>query len=131
MQKNTLRVKGKHAPNGKRGDENVEGWWVSFAEAKMHSFGEEWWKTQGCNGLVVPATQHDPSGPSDKPVWLYKDKDMYLGEWKMQKTMGRAVEDGFGVVFNAGYAATPSTLLHGSLFIGWWKDRCCHGSDGT
>lgn len=108
----------RESDNGNRGG----GWWVSFGEAQMRGFGEEWWKTEGCNGLVVPTTQHDPNGPSDKPVWLFANGSMYLGEWKMQRATGRVVEDGVGVMYNA----TPFKL-RGCIYVGQWKDGLRHG----
>jgi len=68
--------------DGERGHFCVPCWWISTAEAKERTVGneEEWWTMQGIDGKTVELKQYDPKGPTDKPIWMHNDGSMHLGE---------------------------------------------------
>jgi hypothetical protein len=106
-----------------RGGGAVEGWWIDAKEATGRAVGkEEWWKQGGIGGKCVSVTQYDPHGPADKPFWLFKNGDMYLGEWR-EGPDGCPEENGFGV----DYKNFPDKCK-GMVYIGDWKNGFCHGS---
>ena len=83
--------------DGHHGVNALGGWWITLEEATKRANGEEWWKNAGIHGFTIPVQQYDRSGPNEKPIWLFQNGDMYLGQWKMQKW---PVEDGYGITYN-------------------------------
>ena len=101
----------------------INGWWISEAEAKERTIGnEEWWKMEGIAGKTVPLKQYDSTGPEDKPIWMWDDVTMYLGEWTSYGPKGNAKMHGFG----AFYSRTGK--YQGKVYIGEWKAEKAHGS---
>lgn len=119
----------------KRGPCGTLGWWISLEEAQERSCGnEKWWTIPAADGRVVPVRQYDTNlgtgGPLDKPVWLYNQRDMYLGEWEdFESTFVPGdlypMEHGFGIAFRG--APDPE---RGLIFIGEWVKGFCCGSNG-
>ena len=70
---------------GNRGDNALKGWWIGLDEAQERGQGEKWWKHSGIGGETIQVRQYDENGPNDRPIWLFENGDMYLGEWKMRK----------------------------------------------
>ena len=61
----------------------INGWRMSEAEAKERTIGnEEWWKMEGIDGRTVPLKQYSRKGPKERPIWMWSNAHMYLGEWK-------------------------------------------------
>ena len=105
-----------------RGYNGIGGWWISFKEAKEKCCGkEEWWKHQGYQGLeITPA--HCPQNPADKPVWLFENGDMYLGQWKYSRQHRWPVEHGLGITYN-----NYPMKCKGLVCIGEWRKGHIHG----
>jgi hypothetical protein len=105
-----------------RGYNGIGGWWISFKEAKEKCCGkEEWWKHQGYKGLeITPA--HYPVSPADKPVWLFENGDMYLGQWKYSRQHRWPVEHGLGITYN-----NYPIKYKGLVCIGKWGKGHIHG----
>lgn len=82
------------------------GRWISAEEAKELTVGKaEFWNAAEAEikGRTVELKQHDPTGPRDKPVWLWEDgekSEMYLGEWKVDGPKGYPVMHGLGILYN-------------------------------
>jgi hypothetical protein len=110
--------------NGKRGLDGTYGWWISCEEARDRSIGnEEWWKEEGIGGRTVTLKQYaQHPAPADKPIWLYNNGDMYLGEWAVGRT-NFFLENGFGATYN-----NNPGKCKGKIYIGEWKSGECHGS---
>jgi hypothetical protein len=106
-----------------RGYNGIGGWWISFKEAKEKCCGkEEWWKHQGYNGFEI-APAHYSLNPADKPVWLFENGDMYLGQWKYSiHHHGWPVEHGLGVTYN-----NYPNKCKGLVCIGEWENGQIHG----
>ena len=117
------KKKSKLAPHDDhRGHNGIGGWWISFKEAKEKCCGkEEWWKHQGYQGLeITPA--HFPLKPADKPVWLFENGDMYLGQWKYSRQHRWPVEHGLGITYN-----NYPSKCKGLVCIGEWRKGLVHG----
>lgn len=124
-------VKNNVKNEGNRGDNALKGWWIGLDEAKERGQGEKWWKNSGIRGETIPARQHDASGPKDRPIWLFENGDMYLGEWTMRKKprvetrsnkkfKAHPVEQGRGITYNF----SP----RGKVFIGDFQNGLITGS---
>ena len=110
--------------DGLRGRDGGIGWWISLEEAQERSIGnEKWFEKNNFRGKQVPSIQHVRDAPEDKPVWLFQDGDMYLGEWRsMGPDAGFSVEHGFGIAY------TNYPLNHqGLVCIGGWNHGIRHG----
>ena len=92
---------------------------MTLKEAKERAKGEEWWKAD-LHGKKVPVRQYAEGAPRDKPIWLFENDDMYLGEWKNGKK--NPVEEGFGVTYN-----DDPPKFKGKVYVGGWKGGFCHG----
>jgi len=109
--------------DGHRGENGSGGWWISLTEAKDRSVGrQEWWTQPGAGGRSVSVEQYDPKGPPDKPVWLFRNGDMYLGEWTRRGRQHYPVEMGFGTTYN-----NCPAKLKGLVYVGEFQDGHCHG----
>mmetsp|Transcript_19936 Transcript_19936/g.35057 ORF Transcript_19936/g.35057 Transcript_19936/m.35057 type:complete len:416 (+) Transcript_19936:181-1428(+) len=109
--------------DGRRGPIGALGRWISLKEATELAGGDEWWKQVDCEGRTVFPHQYDPSGPKNKPVWLFDHGDMYLGEWKVNKrSNNKSLFHGFGIIYNK----VPKNI-EGLVYIGGFKDGLCHG----
>ena len=84
-----------------RGVNGMKGEWVSLETAREDSEGgEAWWELAELKGQSVAAIQHDPTGPSDRPIFRWENGDMYLGPWKpANKRHKWPLEEGFGVAY--------------------------------
>lgn len=86
--------------------------WISLEDAKSFSYGNvEWWKCEGPGGESVDERQHQPDGPSDRPVWVDGNGWMYLGGWKKNEYHG------FGVLY----------FPNGRIFSGNFEHNRCSG----
>jgi hypothetical protein len=109
----------------RRGRAGLGGWWISLDEARRRSIGHEnWWTQQDRSGRRVPVQQYDVKGPKSRPVWLFENGDMYLGEWIGRGTNGLAhpVEHGLGVTYN-----NFPIKKKGLIYLGGWKEGLEHG----
>jgi hypothetical protein len=98
-------------------DDKRKGWWISLDEAQSRSVGnEKWWAKQDRSGWTVPVKQYE-EGPNSKPVWFFKNGDMYLGEWKDNR------ENGLGVTYNS-----FPIKKKGLIYMGEWKEGEPHGA---
>lgn len=102
----------KHNYDGLRGrTPPMNGWWITKEEA-VEKAGEPWWKLPLCQ--KVQCVQHDPTGPKDKPIWMYANGDMYLGPWKKGPLQTEVLmEHGFGAV----YYHAPA-MRRGNVYVG-------------
>lgn len=108
---------GKRGGNGGR-----DGWWVSIEEAREYVVGNEvWWHQAQKMEKRLSVKQYDPSGPPQRPIWMYSNGDMYLGEWKVSHP--KPVENGFG----ATYTHCPYKY-RGVVHVGEYKDGDYHGA---
>lgn len=112
--------------DGRRGQSGLLGWWISLDEAKAGSVGrEEWWTYPDKNGFVVnPLVEHYTSGsplPTSKPVWMYENGDMYVGNWE-RKSQDYPLEEGFGITYN-----NYPDKCQGNVYIGEWERGTMHG----
>lgn len=102
---------------GIRGLQGGKGHWITPKEAQKHTVGNEaFWEYNGAEGKVVPLTQHE------RPIWMYENGDMYLGDWKWHHESGRFVEDGFGITYVGG-----STARCGMIHVGYLHFGVFHG----
>ncbi|CAB9505618.1 expressed unknown protein [Seminavis robusta] len=110
-----------------RGEEGLGGYWLSLKEAQERCVGKEpWWACPSQEGRRVEPKQHTSrNSPAGKPVWLYDNGDMYLGEWDEQ-SFEFPLEDGFGVYYNS-----QPRKFKGLIYIGGWKEGHCHGRGET
>jgi hypothetical protein len=129
----------------KRGPNAEPGMWITLEEALNRSCGfskrkedkEKWWTMPSSDSSTVPVRQYDndkhTGGPPDNPVWLYRQGDMYLGEWvtveKNNLITGERnvypMEHGFGISFNA----APSKF-RGLVYVGQWQMGRCYDING-
>lgn len=100
--------------NGPRGVYKMYGEWVDLKEAKQRGLDTEWWK-EAVQGQSVPVKQYIEGAPTDKPIWMYHDGDMYLGEWK------GTLEHGFGIT----YSHCPFKF-RGQCYVGTFQNGYCH-----
>jgi len=101
----------------------INGWWIYEAEAKERTLGkEEWWKMNGFAGMTMALKQYDPKGPKERPIWMWDNGSMYLGEWKQKDPKGYPLWHGFG----AFYCNSPKNK--GLVYTGEWKYGKAHGS---
>lgn len=117
--------------DGHRGQAGLGGWWVSLQEAQERSVGnEKWWLSIGKDDKAIdPASAplfKNASPTSSKPVWMYENGDMYLGDWE-ETTAGDSdeeylMEQGYGITYN-NYPAK----LQGYVYIGEWQHGAAHG----
>jgi len=109
-----------------RGCNGIGGWWISFKDAKEKCCGkEEWWKHQGYEGLEITPAHYparNPVNPADRPVWLFENGDMYLGQWKYSTQHECPVEHGLGITYN-----NYPTKCKGLVCIGEWRKGHVHG----
>jgi len=123
----TMTIKQSFFPPDRPSDgvrDELEGWWISEAEAKERTVGnEEWWKMEGIDGRTVEIRQYDQKGPKNKPIWMWEKGKMYLGEWKMNFFILYPVRHGFGALYYHG-----SEAYKGWIYIGEYRDGKTHGS---
>lgn len=103
----------------RRGDNATRGTWLSLEEATERTPGnEEWWR-QDLYGKTVSVKQYDATGPRDKPIWMFEDGDMYLGQWKKCSDRHQyPVEQGFGVTYLNRKHSTPAGRVYvGQVFV--------------
>lgn len=111
--------------NHRRGAHGLPGRWISPDNAIEFTVGREvFWCYTGLNGERVPLRQYDSSSdaPIDKPIWMYENGNMYLGEWTVDEKLGRPVEHGFGISYINGIRE-----YRGVLQIGHLKNGYFHG----
>ena len=105
--------------DGVRGEQGVEGWFVSLDEAQSYVVGNEaWW-----NNTQVKSVVSIPPSTTEKPMWMYSNGDMYLGQWEYCHERQRFVENGVG----ATYIHNPSKF-RGVIYVGGWKKGDFSGS---
>jgi hypothetical protein len=95
--------------------------WITLEEARANAHSNiAWWKCEDQSGWHVEENQYDPKGPSDKPVYVYANGDMYLGEWKKYGNfLQRKSRPGcFGVYLSRGDC----------VFVGLWKKGKLNGA---
>ena len=110
--------------DGRRGIEGLGGWWVSVEEAQEYAVGnDEWWWNANVSGADISVKQYDSKGPANKPIWMYHNGDMYLGEWRHTRRTGIPVEHGTG----ASYTHNPCKY-RGVVYVGEWKEGQFHGA---
>jgi hypothetical protein len=78
---------------------------------------------EGIDGRTVPLQQYDLKGPKDKPIWMWCNGIMHLGEWKSYGPNGGPYFHGFGACYYNGSEANE-----GRVYIGEWKGGNAHGS---
>jgi len=79
---------------------------------------------EGIAGKAVPLKQYDRTAPNERPIWIWEDGDMHLGEWKDFVFLRRhSIQHGFG----AFYFDNPREYK-GKVYIGEWKDGSVQGS---
>ena len=117
--------------DGRRGPAGLGGWWVSLQEAQELSVGnEKWWLSVGKGGAVIDpakATSFKNASPSrSKPVWMYENGDMYIGDWKETTSDDSneeyMMEHGYGITYN-NYPAN----FRGYVYIGEWQRGTMNG----
>jgi hypothetical protein len=102
-----------------RGYNGLGGWWISFKEAKERCCGNEaWWTHKGYQGLEITPAHY----AADKPVWLFENGDMYLGQWRHSRQHGWPVEHGLGITYN-----NYPVKCRGLVCIGEWRKGHIHG----
>ena len=107
--------------DGQRGTAGLGGWWIDHKEAKEYARQEEWWKATLSDGTHVLEQQYDQTGPNDKPFWLFKNGDMYLGPWTKDDD-GNITEEGLGITYN-----NRPKHVDGKCYLGHFKQGMCHG----
>ena len=107
--------------DGQRGTGGLGGWWIDRDDAKDYARQEEWWKATLPDGTHVVEQQYDQTGPNDKPFWLFKNGDMYLGPWTTDDD-GNITEDGLGITYN-----NRPKHVDGKCYLGHFKNGMCHG----
>ena len=102
-----------------RGKNNDGGWWISLEEAKK-KYGIWWTETtemsdekNAVSSVPIPGIKY--------PIWMYKDKSMYLGSWR-EIRMGsgggtRRHEHGDGI----------QCKRNGQCFVGQFENGSYHG----
>ncbi|CAB9505299.1 expressed unknown protein [Seminavis robusta] len=105
--------------HGHRGLEGEGGWWITLAEAEQRA-KERWWLLPNLQGRQVPTQQYSTckDAPANRPIWMFHNGDMYLGEWDEQTKM----ENGFGITFYF-----SPIKYKGLIHIGYRKKGFCHG----
>jgi hypothetical protein len=81
-----------------------KGQWISLNDPR--AFGGEagpWWDLPPCR--AVDLLRNIKDAPSDKPLFLYNDGNMYLGNWKHNGSNDKILRNGLGAncFFNKGY----------------------------
>jgi len=105
--------------DGVRGEQGVEGWFISLDEAQLYVVGNEaWWNNANVKNVISI-----PSSMTAMPIWMYRNGDMYLGEWNYCRENKRFVEHGVG----ATYIHNPSKF-RGIIYVGGWKKGLFSGA---
>jgi hypothetical protein len=75
--------------------------WISLEEARERVPGKvEWWHCRGPQGEVVEVKQYDKKGPSDRPVRLWENGEMFIGGYKESRFIGHgSTLHGLGVYY--------------------------------
>ena len=102
-----------------RGKNNDGGWWISLEEAKK-KYGIWWTETTEMSD-EKNAVSSVPIPDIKYPIWMYKDKSMYLGSWR-EIRMGsgggtRRHEHGYGI----------QCKRNGQCFVGQFENGSYHG----
>jgi len=89
--------------DGRRNGAN--GWWISEAEAKELTVGnEEWWKMEGIAGRTVARKQYDPKGTKERPIWIRGGMELCIS------VIGRILSYLIGILFSIGLELTTTTV---------------------
>jgi hypothetical protein len=101
-----------------RGSNNDGGWWISSEEAKT-KYGM-WWTETETNEKNAVSFPNDVKN-DEYPIWMYKDKTMYLGTWR-ETRMGsggrlKRHEHGYGI----------QCKRNGQCYIGQFENGYYHG----